>query len=60
MYRSLWLHHRGQKLGGYGQLMAGFDTHNYCACCHDKGKGKDPCVEKQDSDFKFCNTLTSD
>ena len=38
----------GQKRGGCGHLMAGFDTHS-CARCRDKGKGKDPCVEKPDS-----------
>ena len=50
----------GQKRGGCGHLMAGFDTHSFCARCHDKGKGQDPCVEKTDSVGKFCNILTSD
>ena len=50
----------GQKRGGCGHLMAGFDTHNFCAGCRDKGKGKDPCVEKPDSDCKLCSILTSD
>ena len=50
----------GQKRRRCGHLMAGFDSHNYCAHCRNKGKGKDPCVEKPDSDCKFCNILTSD
>ena len=50
----------GQKHGGCGNLMAGFDSHSYCARCCDKEKGKDPCVEKPDADCKFCNLLTSD
>ena len=40
--------------------MAGFDTHNYCMRCRNKGKGQDPCVEKPESDCNFCNVLTSD
>ena len=36
----------GQKRGGCGHVMAGFDTHSYCARCCDKGNGPDPCVEK--------------
>ena len=36
----------GQKRGGCGHLMAGFDSHNYCAKSHNRGKGSDPCVEK--------------
>ena len=41
--------------------MAGFDSHSFCATCCDKGKGKDPCVEKPESTAcKFCNSLTSD
>ena len=31
-------------------MMAGFDPHSVCARCRDKKKGKDPCVEKPDSD----------
>ena len=38
----------GQKHGGCGHLMVGFDNHNHCARCRDKGKGQDPCVEKSD------------
>ena len=49
----------GQKRGGCGHLMAGFDTHSYCARCRDKGKGPDPCVENPKStDCKFCSILT--
>ena len=51
----------GQKWGGCGHRMAGFDIYSYCARCHDKGKGLDPCVEKpHNSDCKFCNVITSD
>ena len=51
----------GQKWGGCGHLMAGFDTHSCCARCPDKGKGPDPYVEKpENSDCKLCNILTSD
>ena len=38
--------------------MAAFDTHSFCAQCHDKGKGPAPCVAN--SDCSFCNILTSD
>ena len=34
--------------------MANFDSHLVCARCRDKGKGKDPCVEKPDSDCQIC------
>ena len=39
-------------------MMAGFDLHSVCARCHDKKKGKDPCVEKPDSDCQHCKVLT--
>ena len=40
--------------------MAGFDNHSFSASCRDKGKGKDPCVERLEStDCKFCNSLTT-
>ena len=29
-------------------MMAGFDTHSFCARCRDKGKGSDPCISKSD------------
>ena len=48
----------GQKRGLCGHVMAGFDSHAYCARCRDKGKGTDPCVEKKH--FSFCNILTQD
>ena len=39
--------------------MAIFDSHSVCARGRDKGKGKDPCVEKlQCTNCKFCNLLT--
>ena len=38
--------------------MASFDCHSFCARCRDKGKDKDPCVEKPDTtECKFCNVL---
>ena len=39
-------------------MMAGFDLHSVCACCRDKKKGQDPCVEKPGSDCLHCNALT--
>ena len=39
-------------------MMAGFDLHGFCARCHDKKKGKDPCVEKPGSDCQHCKALT--
>ena len=39
-------------------MMAGFDPHSHCARCHDKKKGKDPCVEKPDSACKLCDSLS--
>ena len=51
----------GQKRGGCGHLMDGFDTHSCCVRCYDKGTGPDPCVEKLEySDFSFRSILTSD
>ena len=51
----------GQKRGSCGHVMASFDCHSFCARCHDKGKGQDPCVEKKDStDCKLCNSLTAE
>ena len=41
--------------------MAIFDQHAYCACCREKNKGKDPCVENKDtSTCKFCLAFTSE
>ena len=39
-------------------MMAGFHLHSVCAHCCDKKKGKDPCVEKPDSDCQHCKVLT--
>ena len=39
-------------------MMAGFDLHSICARCRDKGKGKDPYVEKPNSDCQRCELLT--
>ena len=47
-----------QRLGGRGHKMAGFDLHSLCACCRDKKRGKDPCVEKPDSECQHCKVLT--
>ena len=38
--------------------MAGFDSHNFCARCREKGKGPDHCVSK--SDCNLCNVLNND
>ena len=49
----------GQKRGACGHAMASFDGHLSCACCRDKGKGKDTCVEDKDStNCSHCNALT--
>ena len=51
----------GQMRGGCGHLMAGFDNHSFCARCRDKGKAKDPCVERPEStDCKFCNSISTE
>ena len=47
-----------QRRGGYGHMMAGFDLHSVCARCRDKKKGKDPCVEKPDTECQHCKALT--
>ena len=39
-------------------MMGGFDLHSVCARYRDKKKGKDPCVEKPDSDCQHCKVLT--
>ena len=39
-------------------MMAGFDLYSVCACCRDKKKGEDPCVEKPGSDCLHYNTLS--
>ena len=49
----------GQKRGACGHAMAIFDQHAYCACCREKNKGKDPCVESKDTtNCKFCSAFT--
>ena len=49
----------GQKRGSCGHAMASFDGHLYCARCRDKGKGKNTCVESEDSSgCVHCNALT--
>ena len=47
-----------QRRGSCGHMMAGYDTHTFCARCRDKKKGKDPCVEKEGADCLHCNALT--
>ena len=46
-----------QRHGVCGHMMAGFDLHSVCAPCHDKKKGKDPCVDKPDSECQHCKVL---
>ena len=48
----------GQKQGRCGHLMAGFDTHSFCARCRDKNKGPDPCISEEVCNS--CNILTAD
>ena len=38
--------------------MASFDSHNFCARCREKGKGTDPCINK--NDCNSCNLLTEE
>ena len=47
-----------QRRGSCGHMMAGFDLHSVCACCRDKKKGQDPCVEKPGADCTICKALT--
>ena len=47
-----------QRRGSCGHIMAGFDPHTVCACCRDKKKGMDPCVEKEGASCHHCNALT--
>ena len=47
-----------QRRGSCGHMMAGYDTHTFCARCRDKKKGKDPCVEKEGAECLHCNALT--
>ena len=49
----------GQKRGSCGHAMASFDGHAFCACCREKGKGKEPCIADKDTvDCEFCKLLT--
>ena len=49
----------GHKSGGCGRAMASFDGHLFCACCRDKGKGKNPGVEnKESANCSLYNSLT--
>ena len=41
----------GQKRGICGHSIALFDSHVKCACCREKGIGKDPCVEKKQGEI---------
>ena len=34
----------GQRRASCGHKMAGFDKHDKCARCRDKGLGEDPCI----------------
>ena len=34
----------GQRRGSCGHIIAGFDAHDKCARCCDKGLGTDPCI----------------
>ena len=34
----------GQRRGSCGHIMAGFDMHETCTQCRDKGLRKDPCI----------------
>ena len=47
-----------QKHGSCGHIMASFDSHNLCARCREKGKGTDPCINK--NDCNSCNLLTEE
>ena len=47
-----------QKHGSCGHIMASFDSHNFCARCREKGKGTDPCINK--NDCNSCNLLTEE
>ena len=46
----------GQRRGICGHMMAGFDQHERCARCRDKGQGSDPCVKKKYC--SICDNLT--
>ena len=48
----------GQRRGTCGHVMASFDSHLACARCRDKGKAKDPCVEKPDAECIICSSFS--
>ena len=48
----------GQRRGTCGHAMASFDSHLACARCRDKGKGKNPCVEKPDVECSICSNFS--
>ena len=48
----------GQRRGTCDHAMASFDSHLACAHCRDKGKGKDPCVEKPDIECTICSSFS--
>ena len=48
----------GQQRGSCGHVMAAFNQHSKCPCCHDEGLGNDPCILK--TDCWYCNILTTD
>ena len=48
----------GQRRGSCGHKMAGFDMHEKCARCRDKGLGKDPCIVGGVI-CKFCDSFTT-
>ena len=48
----------GQARGQCRYIMAAFDPHSFCARCHDKKKGEDPCVK--DKPCSHCELLTED
>ena len=45
-----------QRGGACGHLMVAFDKHAHCVRCHEKSKGSDTCVNKEDC--PHCNILT--
>ena len=49
----------GHKQGLCGHLMAGFDSHMYCARCIGKSKGDVPGA-RNEKDCKVCNFLSSE
>ena len=48
----------GQRRGSCGHKMAGFDMHEKCARCRDKGLGKDPCI-MGGAICKICDNFTA-